>query len=87
LGHPCKFQRVWRLGSVTARHSSSGRQPNCGVEQRAPPIFDRATITLGIDPHSSFVKNNKQATYKSRQSAVLTGHGLQVSKSPVAGVQ
>jgi len=28
LGHPCKFQRVLRLGSVTARHSSSGRQPN-----------------------------------------------------------
>jgi len=28
LGHTCKFQRVSRLGSVTARHSSSGRQPN-----------------------------------------------------------
>jgi len=28
LGHPCKFQRVSRLGSVTARHSSTGRQPN-----------------------------------------------------------
>jgi len=28
LGHSCKFQRVSRLGSVTARHSSSGRQPN-----------------------------------------------------------
>ena len=28
LGHPSKFQRVTRLGSVTARHSSSGRQPN-----------------------------------------------------------
>ena len=28
LGHPCKFQRVSHLGSVTARHSSSGRQPN-----------------------------------------------------------
>jgi len=26
LGHPCKFQRVSRLGSITARHSSSGRQ-------------------------------------------------------------
>ena len=51
LGHHCKFQRVSRLGSVTARHSSSGRQPNCGVEQRAPPIFGRATITLGIGPH------------------------------------
>ena len=27
LGHPSTFQRVSRLGSVTARHSSSGRQP------------------------------------------------------------
>jgi len=26
----------------------------CGVEQRAPPIFSRVTITLGIGPHSSF---------------------------------
>ena len=37
----------------TARHSSSGRQPNCGVEQRAPPMFGRAAIRLGIGPHSS----------------------------------
>jgi len=27
----------------------------CGIEQRAPPIFGRAAITLGIVPHSSFV--------------------------------
>jgi len=40
--------------SFTARHSSSGRQPNCGVEQTAPPVFGRAAITLGIGPHSSF---------------------------------
>ena len=26
-----------------------------GVEQRAPPIFGRAAITLGIGPHSSYV--------------------------------
>jgi len=51
--YPCKFQLVLRLGSFTARHSTSGRQPNCGVEQRAPPIFGRAAITLGIGPHSS----------------------------------
>jgi len=51
LRHPCKFQRLSRLGSVTARHSSSGRQPNCGVEQRAPPIFNRPAITLDIGPH------------------------------------
>ena len=25
----------------------------CGVEQRAPPMFGRATIRLGIGPHSS----------------------------------
>jgi len=53
LGHPCKFQRVLRLGSVTARHSSSGREPNCGVKQRAPPIIDRVAITLGIGQVSS----------------------------------
>ena len=35
-------------GGVTARHSRSGHQPNCGVEQTAPPIFGRAAITLGI---------------------------------------
>ena len=27
----------------------------CGVEQRVPPMFGRATIRLGIGPHSSFV--------------------------------
>jgi len=27
------------------------REPNCGVQQRAPPIFGRAAITLGIGPH------------------------------------
>jgi len=26
----------------------------CGVEQRAPPIFARAAIALGIGPHSGF---------------------------------
>jgi len=25
----------------------------CGIEQKAPPIFGRAAITLGIGPHSS----------------------------------
>ena len=29
----------------------------CGVEHRAPPIFGRAAITLGIGPHSSFHSN------------------------------
>jgi len=37
----------------------------CGVEQRAPHIFGRAAVTLGIGPHSSykeqFVNNNPTA--------------------------
>jgi len=34
LWHPCKFQRVLRLGSVTALHSSSGRQPKFAALNR-----------------------------------------------------
>ena len=36
------------IGSVTAQHSSGGRQPNFAA-------FSRAAITFGIGPHSSFV--------------------------------
>jgi len=39
LGHPCKFQRVSRLGSVTARHSSSGRQPNFAALNRGRHLY------------------------------------------------
>jgi len=34
LGHTYKFQRVSSLGSVTARHTSSGRQPNFAALNR-----------------------------------------------------
>jgi len=57
LGHPSKFERVSPLISVTAWYSSSEHQPYCGVEQRAPPVFSRAAITLGIGPHSSILYN------------------------------
>jgi len=54
-GTPTNFNG-FRLGSVAARYSSKWASAKlCGVEQRAPPIFGRATITLGIGPHSSFV--------------------------------
>jgi len=39
LGHPCKFQRVSRLGSVTARRSSSGRQPNFAALNRGRHLY------------------------------------------------
>jgi len=39
LRHPSKFERVSRLGSVTARHSSSGRQPNFATLHRGRHLY------------------------------------------------
>ena len=39
LGHPCKFQWVSHLGSVTARHSSSGHQPNFVALNRGRHLY------------------------------------------------
>ena len=39
LGHPSKFQRVSHLGSVTARHSSSGRQPYFAALNRGRHLY------------------------------------------------
>jgi len=39
LGHPCKFERVSRLGGVTARYSSSGRQPNFAALNRGRHLY------------------------------------------------
>jgi len=55
--------------------SSSGRQPNCGVEQRAPPMFGRATITLGIGPHYSWVLHFQGSTYTADYSRVFVSGG------------
>jgi len=39
LGHPSKFQRVSRLGSVTAGQSSTGRQPNFAALRRGRHLY------------------------------------------------
>ena len=39
LGNPCKFQWVSRLGSVTARHSGTGRQPNFAALNRGRHLY------------------------------------------------
>ena len=55
LGHPCKFQRVSRLGSVTARHSSSGRQPNFAALNRGHHLYSAGRPSRsGFGPHSSW---------------------------------
>jgi len=53
LGHPYEFQRVsWQHYCTVLQQWASAKLG--GMEQRAPPVFGRATITLGIGPHSSF---------------------------------
>ena len=49
-GTPANFNG-FRVLAALLYGTSSGRQPNCGVQQRASPIFDRAAIRLGIGPH------------------------------------
>jgi len=39
LGHPCKFQWVSSLGSVTACHSSSEHQPNFASLNRGRHLY------------------------------------------------
>ena len=39
LGHPCKFQWVSRLGSITARHSRIGHQPNFAALNRGRHLY------------------------------------------------
>jgi len=46
LGHLCRFQRVSRLGSVTAQHSSSGRQPNFAAFHRGHHLYSAGRPSL-----------------------------------------
>jgi len=39
LGYPIKFQRLSRLGIVTARHSGTGRQPNFAALNRGRHLY------------------------------------------------
>jgi len=61
------------IGSVDARHSSSGRQPKlCSVQQRAPSLFRMAAITFGIGPHS---RNCIEKVHPSFDVQMLQGPG------------
>jgi len=50
-GTPANFNGFRVLAALLHSTLAVGVEPNCGIEQRAPPIFDRAAITLGIGPH------------------------------------
>jgi len=58
LGHPCKFQRVSRLCSVTARHSSSGRQPNFAALNRGRHLYSTGRPSRWALAHILFLTWN-----------------------------
>ena len=45
------------IGIVTARHSSNGRQPNCGVQQRAPHLYSAERRSRWASAHILVVGN------------------------------
>jgi len=52
LGYPCKFQRASRLGNVTARHCSSGRQPNFAALNRGHHLYSAGQPSRWALAHS-----------------------------------
>jgi len=57
-GIPANFNGFRVLAALLHGTLVVGVSKLCGVEQRAPPMFGRATIMLGIGPHYSFVQNS-----------------------------
>jgi len=58
----------------------------CGVEQRAPPMFGRATITLGIGPHSSrdfFLHFDAKYTFHCAMLCTVPMHGRNGDYEPI----
>ena len=53
-GTPANFNGFRILAALLHGTPALGVSQTCGVDQRAPPIFGKAVITLGIGPHSSF---------------------------------
>jgi len=53
LWHPCKFQQFSRLGSVTALHSSSGRQQNFAALNRERQLYSAGRPTRWALAHIS----------------------------------
>jgi len=74
LGHPCKFQRVSRLGSVTARHSSIERQPNFAALNRGRHLYSTARPSRWALVHILVVfsiANDNAIIFQAKNIAIL----------------
>ena len=58
-GTPTNFNGFLALAVLMHGTLVVGVSKLCGVEQRAPPIFGRAAITLDIDPHCSLMNADR----------------------------
>jgi len=89
LGHPSKFQRVSHLGSVIARHSSSGRQPNFAALNRGchlysagrPPRWSFAHIVVIFDTNLWMSLVNVWRGQKSEEVSSSTSY-LRATRGP-----
>ena len=60
LGHPNKFQWLSSLGSITARHSSSGRQPNFAALNRGYHLYSAGRPSRWALAHIVVFNNGRQ---------------------------
>jgi len=58
-GSPANFNGFCVLAALLHGSQVVGVSKLCGVEQRAPPIFGRAAITLVIGPHCSLMNADR----------------------------
>ena len=71
MGHPCKFKRVSRLGSVTARHSSSGRQPNFAALNRGRHLYSAERPSRWALTHILHPCQSERADLSGRKKLLL----------------
>jgi len=74
LGHSCKFQLFSHLGSITARHSSSGRQPNFAALKRGCHLYSAGRSSRWASAHILviYLFMSRQPSHRGRESARLS---------------
>ena len=85
LRHPCKFQQVSRLGSVTARHSSIGRQPNFAALNRGRHLYSAGRPSRWVLAHILVLSLSCTIFCIMSLHAHLFGDGAAISHRPCVG--
>ena len=91
FGHPYKFQRVSRLGSVTARHSSIGRQLNFAALNRGRHLYSAGRPSCWALAHTlvgDFLRPVFQrAAYSTFQRCILNSHQGHITCESMVDIQ